>query len=307
MKKIKMNMENGLNFEEGFDDFILYCKQNNFRKDTIKHYEQAYRSIEKYIPYNTPLESININVYNGYILFIKEFIDNEQTVLSYMKDFNRIINYFIKKEYIPYFKTTLPKTDNKAIETYSDEDLEKLLKKPNLKKCDFSEYRNWVIVNFFLSTGVRLSSLTNIKIRDLDLDNNVVNIMHTKNRKPLIIPLNKKIVSILKEYVKQRQGDRDEYLFCTVWEKQMTRICIGTALREYNKRRGVLTTGIHRLRHTFAKKWILGGNSVVSLRIILGHRSLETTQNYVNMLVSDIGREVDAYNILQEFDNKLEK
>ncbi|MDZ5252084.1 hypothetical protein [Clostridium sp. LIBA-8841] len=62
------------------------------------------------------------------------------------------------------FKITLPKVDRVAIETYTDDELRKLLEKPNLKKCTFSQYRNYCIVCMLLSTGIRLSSLINIKI-----------------------------------------------------------------------------------------------------------------------------------------------
>ena len=63
----------------------------------------------------------------------------------------------------------------------------------------------------------------------------------------------------------------------------------------------VVKTGIHRFRHTFAKKWITLGGSVVTLQKILGHSSLNITQNYINLLVEDIKRDVDKYNILEEF------
>lgn len=102
------------------------------------------------------------------------------------------------------FKVILPKVDKRPIETYSDEELEKLLKKPNLKKCQFTEYRNYVMTAFFLSTGIRLTSLINIKIKDLDFSEECVNIMHTKNRKALTIPLNNQIVKIIKEYLNYR-------------------------------------------------------------------------------------------------------
>ena len=72
-------------------------------------------------------------------------------------------------------------------------------------------------------------------------------------------------------------------------------------LYEYNKRRGVETTGIHRYRHTFAKQWILNGGNVVSLSKLLGHSSLEITQNYIHLLVSDIARQVEEFNVLDKF------
>jgi integrase/recombinase XerD len=75
-------------------------------------------------------------------------------------------------------------------------------------------------------------------------------------------------------------------------------------LYEYNTRRGVQTTGIHRYRHTFAKQWILNGGNVVSLSKLLGHSSLEITQNYIHLLVSDVAKQVNEINVLDKFYSK---
>ncbi|NRZ55112.1 site-specific recombinase XerD [Clostridium beijerinckii] len=177
-----------------------------------------------------------------------------------------------------------------------------------MRKCEFTEYRNYVITAFFLSTGIRLTSLINIKIKDVSLSQDIVNIMHTKNRKALTIPLNNQIVKIIKEYLNYRQyKDDGDYLFCNIYGKQLTKSSITQALLSYNRSRVVEHTGIHRLRHTFAKKWILAGNSVVSLQRILGHSNLQMTQNYINILVSDLKKDVDNYNILQEFNKSFIK
>lgn len=302
MKKIKFITvgDSKLTLEKAFEEFILFCKQNNYREDTIKHYKSGYKQIEKFLPSNTPVKQITINTYNDFLLYINNLDISQQTILSYAKDFKRIVNYFISKDYTRKFMIKLPRVDNKAIECYSDEEIKIMLKRP--KNPTFTSYRDWVICNFILSTGIHLSSLTNIKIKDLDINDCVVNIMHTKNRKPLLIPLNSNIVKILKEYLKQRQSNnKEDYLFCNVYNKQLTRLAVGQTLRKYNKDRKIETTGIHRLRHTFAKKWILGGNSVVTLQKILGHSSLEMTQKYINVLITDLDKEVNRYNILQEF------
>ena len=142
----------------------------------------------------------------------------------------------------------------------------------------------------------------NIKIKDVDFGAGVVHIRVTKNRKSLIIPLNNDIDKILKEYLKYRQADDDEdYLFCNGFGKMLTKSTLYHSLYEYNKHRGVDKTGIHRFRHTFAKKWILLGGNVVTLQRILGHSNLEITQNYINMLVSDVAKDVEEFNILREF------
>ncbi|NFH81363.1 site-specific integrase [Clostridium botulinum] len=287
--------------EDGYNKFVEYAKANNYRKDSIIHYYYTYNQITKIIDGKTLLRDINIDVYNTLTIKLIEKGIKNVTLKTYLKTFKTIINYCIKNGYVEHFVMELPKVDQKTIETYSDEELKILLRKPNMKTCIFTEYRDWVIINFLLSTGVRLSSLANIKIEDIDFDTSTINITHTKNRKALIVPLNNQILTILKEYLYQRGGDKDEILFCTIWGKPLTRNSLGTAIRHYNNSRGVTTTGIHRFRHTFAKKWVLNGNNIVALQKILGHSSLDMTQKYINVLVSDLNKEVNNYNILQEF------
>ena len=72
----------------------------------------------------------------------------------------------------------------------------------------------------------------------------------------------------------------------------------------YNKKRGVETTGIHRYRHTFAKQWILNGGNVVALSRLLGHSNLSTTQNYINLLVSDLATQVNEIDLINQFANR---
>ena len=91
-----------------------------------------------------------------------------------------------------------------------------------------------VIVNFLLSTGIRQNSLINIKIKDVDFDNDIVYINTTKNRKSLIIPLNEDIVKILQEYLKYRGGGADDWLFCSIYGEKMTKGANYTALWDYS-------------------------------------------------------------------------
>ena len=143
--------------------------------------------------------------------------------------------------------------------------------------------------------------MVNIKIRDVDFDNCVVYVNTTKNRKPLIIPLNEDIVKILQEYLQYRGGVADDWLFCSVYGKQLTRSSCYHAIWDYCHERGLEQTGVHRFRHTFAQKWATMGGSVVTLQKILGHSSLAITENYLNILTSDLKEDVDKVNIGKTF------
>lgn len=302
MKKMQMNVENEVTFYEGCEEYILDCKARNLRNGTLRHYTDSSKQIMKYIGEDTLIKDITKETIENFIVELRENpLLNDMSLYTYARDFKTLMYFFMRKEYLPTFKITIPKADKQPIETYTDSELLLLLKKPNLRQCSFTEYKVWVMTNFLLSTGIRQHSLINILIKDIDFDANVVHVNVTKNRKPLIIPLNADIKKILQEYLKYRKGEPQDYLFCNVYGNQLVRSTVYHSFYDYNKKRGVAKTGMHRYRHTFAKKWVLMGGNVVTLQKILGHSSLDITQNYLNLLVSDIQKDVEEFNILREF------
>ena len=289
-------------FKEGCEDYLLDCKARNLREGTLKHYTDVMKQLYKFIPEDTPIEKMNANTFKKFIIQMGERPEiNSQSLNTYARDLKTLMYFFMRQEYIPKVKLDVPKVDKTPIETYTDSELQILLKKPNLKKCSFTEYKMWVMTNFLLSTGVRQKSLLNIKVRDLDFDSEFINITHTKNRKALIIPMNSDIKKILLEYLRYRGGEADDYLFCNIYGKQLAKSTMIHTLLEYNRARGVEKAGTHRYRHTFAKKWVLMNGNIVTLQKILGHSSLQMTQNYINLLVSDMKKDIEEFNILREF------
>ncbi len=302
MKKLKMAATNGITFSEACDKYLDYCRQRNLRQGTINHYRQSYVQFFKFFEPDTPIEEIDENAYKRYVLHLKATLSNDVSINSYLRDFITTMHFMMNEGYVPHYKMQAIKVDKSHIETYNETELQLLLKKPNIKKCKFIEYQAWVMTNFLFSTAVRQRSLMHIRVKDIDFDNRVVYINVTKNRKPLIVPLNQTMINILTEYLKYRNHKSDEdFLFCNVFGQQLVKSTCYHMLYDYNKRRGVETTGIHRYRHTFAKQWILSGGNVVSLSQLLGHSSLEITQNYIHLLVSDVAKQVDEINVLDKF------
>lgn len=308
-RQMKLSMSTAMTFEEGVEEFLLDCAARNLRDGTIKHYKDSIRQIYKTIPPETPIETIDEDTWDTYkITLRKKAVLNDTSIYTYGRDCKTILRFFMKKGWLPQMELQLPKADKAPTETYTEEELMKLLKKPNLKKCSFTEYKCWVIVNFLLSTGVRQNSLINIRIKDIDFDTDTIHVNVTKNRKPLLIPMNRDIKRILQEYLKYRQtNDTDDYLFCNEYGDKLVKSTFYHAMYEYNKKRGVEKTGVHRFRHTFAKQWVLMNGNVVTLQKILGHSSLQITQNYLNLLVTDIAKDVEEFNILRQFKNETIK
>ena len=125
---------------------------------------------------------------------------------------------------------------------YTDAELKLLLKKPNLKRCDFSEYRTWVIINLLLNCGCRASTIRGFHIQDLDLENRLLFARHVKNNRPQPLPLCSDMVAILQEYLTYREGKAHEPLFPSDADQPMTENGLRCSVANYNRKRGVEKT-----------------------------------------------------------------
>jgi integrase/recombinase XerD len=174
------------------------------------------------------------------------------------------------RPYIEEFKIPSLKAEKKIKETYTDSELIILLKKPDIKKCNFVEYRNWVFINYLIGTGNRVSTAVSVKIGDIDFDSDTIILKKTKNRNQQIIPISNSLKIVLLDYFKYRKGSNEDYLFCTSTGKKLTPDCIKTSIYKYNRSRGVNKTSIHLFRHTFAKNWILNGRGYIQTAKTIG-------------------------------------
>ena len=305
MKKLKMVSRGSITLEEGCNKYLDNCRARNLREGTINHYRQTYVQFKKFFDMQMLVSDIDESMYQRYVVFLRETLHNDVSINAYLRDFITTMHFLMREGYLEPFRMQAIKVDKSGVETYSDEELFALLKKPNIKKCSFTEYQCWVMTNFLFSTAVRQRSLMHIRVKDIDFDNCMVHVTVTKNRKNLLVPFNQTLSNILQEFLKYRQyKSTEDFLFCNVFGQKLTKSTSYHMLYYYNKNRGVETTGIHRYRHTFAKQWILNGGNVVSLSKLLGHSSLQITQNYINLLVSDVSKEVTTLNLLDKFSER---
>jgi len=268
MERLDFNMrKQNDTIEHSFGNFTIYNKARNLSKHTVFHYERCYRMFDRFYDTKLSCNTISQQVIENFVLFLREYNPNmcDITVNTYLRGIRAIIYYFIKQGLTPKLEIKLAKADKPIKEVYTDDELKILLQKPTIKKCAFSEYRNWVIINYVMGTGNRLSSITNIKIEDIDFDDATIKILKTKNRKQQIIPLTNTLVGILVEYLSHRGGSKSDYLFCNLYGHKITEFSLQKSIFAYNRKRGVFKTSMHLFRHTFAKKWIMNGRRYVQI------------------------------------------
>ena len=313
MIKTKMIIETDELSDESFIDerywsldvaltnLFKYCEVKNLRYHTVQNYMKQLNEFSLFINNNRKYDSVHEirqHDINDYTLYLKSKGWKDESVNSYLRGLRVFINYCMDNEQCGRLKVRIGKADKEVKETYTDDELQTLLVKPNMRKCSFSEYRNWVIINFFLGTGVRVATLINAKIEDVDLSLDRFTIRHSKNRKSSIIPISKQLKLVLTEYLKIRKGNEGDYLFCNQYGEQMTIYSLRHAIERYNKARGVKKTGLHTFRHTFAKRAVMNGVNLFVLQRLMGHADISTTREYVNLYAEDLAKDIDKYNPL---------
>jgi len=295
-------------FEKGFEEFILYCKAKNLREATVKHYYTIVHIIYKFIPPSTKINLITSKTVEQLILYLRvETNQNSVSINTTLVTLRAILYYFMKLDYMKSFKVSLIKAEKKIKETYTEAELHLLLQKPNIKNCTFLEYRNWVCVNFFMATGCRAGTLCNLRIKDLDFDNELIRFSWTKNRRQQIVPMSNSLKLILIEYLQYREGGAEDYVFVNSYRGYLKPDQLAHNIIKYNRRRGVLKTGVHRFRHTFAKNWILNGGDIFKLQKMLGHSSMDMVRNYVEMFTDDLQQDFNMVNPLENLQKHNKK
>lgn len=304
MKKLTMRNKKEVTVKEVFDYFLKKGSIKNLSPKTTETYRKRLTMFQNFLSDETTLvEGIDRQTVDHYIIHLKEGnFRSDATINSYLRDLRVFLYFCMDEGHIPRFKIKLPKIDKPIKETYTDVELKALLKKPNLKTCDFTEYKIWVLTNYLMATGNRISSILNIKIEDLDFDNALIQVNKTKNRKAQIIPMSATLSTVLQEYLLYRKGEPRDYLFCNTSGGQGHTRTYQEMLAKYNNDRKVIKTSAHLYRHTFAKKWILNGGDIFRLQKILGHSDLTMVREYVNMFGNEISLDFNRFNPLDNMD-----
>lgn len=139
-----MFVSNDKTFVQGCEEYLDNCCARNLRDGTIKHYRESIKQIKKYIDEDMYIKDITKETFDNFIKALRNNKNlNSMSMYTYSRDFKTILNFFMRREDLPTFKIQLIKADKQPIETYSDTELFRLLKKPNLRHCSFTEYKSW--------------------------------------------------------------------------------------------------------------------------------------------------------------------
>lgn len=286
--------------EETFSDFIISKKTKGLAEKTLQSYQSQFQAVARHMDVKMDIAMLQKADLDAMIISMRDASLSPNSINSYTRTLKSFFSW-CNEQGITRLNIPLYKAEETVKETYSDLELSALLKKPDIRKATFAEYRDWVIINFLLNCGSRAATVRAIQIRDVDLDGGMVFYRHTKNRKAQVIPLCSAMVSILREYLRHRGGEAADYLFCTETGSQLTENGLRQSIARYNTRRGVQKTSIHLFRHTFARKYLIDcGGDAFTLQKLLGHSTLAMTKHYCTIFDADLTKNYDNFSPLAQ-------
>ena len=299
MKQIKMVKKDNLTVKDAYELFIRKCRVKNLSAQTIKTYEDKLKRFIEFVEPTTMVAELTSDVIDSYILGLRDDEDiNDVTIATLLRHVRAFIYYCQECGYVESYKIHIPKAEKKIKETYSVEELERLLAKPDVHRCNFSEFKTWAFENYLIATGNRLSTALSIKIADVDFENGVIRMSRTKNRRQQIIPLSNSLANVLKEYLEVRGGKPDDFLFCNNYGEKASERTYQQLVQRYNIKRNVNCTSCHAFRHSFAKHWVMNQGDIARLKTILGHSSISVTNEYLQMFGQDLQMDFEKFNPL---------
>ena len=266
-------------------DYLNYLEiEKGLSKNTILAYESDLVALFDYFfeQQIEDLENIKRKDFSSYTKFLAKNELNPSTITRKIASIKGFFKYLCHKRIIktnPTISINSPKLPKRLPKVLNILEIEKIIKQ-NLNEKDYA------IVELLYSAGVRVSELTELELKNIDLAQKVIKVFG-KGSKERIIPIGAKCVQSIKNYLKKRElialkYNSKPYLFLEENGKKTTRQKVYKIIHELGKS---IDKNIspHTIRHSFATHLLENGADLRVVQELLGHSSIVTTQLYTHI------------------------
>jgi integrase/recombinase XerD len=183
-----------------------------------------------------------------------------------------------------------PKAPKRLPEVLSEAEVTRLLRTRIAGKSDVQRLRDTAIMELLYASGIRRAELVGLNVGDVDLDRRMMRVIGKGNKQRAVF-INHSAAEAIRAYLGVRQRSADEALFLSRRKTRLSSRQAWVIFREYARLSG-LTRHVtpHVMRHSFATHLLENGADLMTIKELLGHESLETTQIYTNVSLEHMRR-----------------
>lgn len=299
-------VKTGESWKLSIEAFLSTCRARNLSDQTLNWYDDV---IAKYfyLDFCAKLKidgpnKVNIRHIELWIEKMKKEKMKASSINTRLRAVRVFFNFLADNNYIENkLKIKLLKEDDSMIEVLTTEQIQTLVAPPpGLSELSFAKYRDWITICLLLDTGIRLGSLVEIRIRDLDFENNFLKLVKTKTRKSYKIPLSPRLKEILTAYINLRIVKPEDYLICNQFGQRIGHRTVQDRVKEYCADRlgADQRAYCHLMRHSMAVQFLRQTGDIVTLQRLLGHSTLDMTLKYSRLNDDDIALRFSGNSLL---------
>ena len=271
---------------ELLDQFLNYIKfEKRLSALTIKNYQNDINRLilindKKLTEFNSEDIRLSLSKLHASGLSGKSL----SRILSSWRSCFLFLNKSQLMKYDPTSGIKPPKSQKKLPQTLSIDQVFNLI---NIPQTNFIDTRDRAILEFFYSSGLRLSELVNIYLSDIDTNEQTLKVLG-KGNKFRIVPLGRKAIEALDLWILQRNKLNKlvdaEFLFLNQQGRKLTARAIQYRLKFWAQKNNIPENiHPHLLRHSFASHVLQSSQDLRAVQELLGHSNISTTQIYTHL------------------------
>ena len=290
--------------------YLDYCKTHKrlsshtiraYKNDLMQFYNSNYDNVESYIEHLTQ-SNIKTNTLRRKIACMKVFYNylKYQNIIE-ENPFNQLRFQFRIEKILP---KTIPHDILKSIFIYLEQ-------KVIVSKTDYQKQkaeRNLLIISLLLSTGIRISELCHIHLKDINLSNKTLHIIGKGRKERILFLGDQKTFNLLETYINKTKNEPNDFLFPgkhspKPLSEQSVRLILKRIV-EQNSLSKTITP--HMFRHSFATMLLDNDVDIRYIQQILGHSSISVTQIYTHVSHSKQKEILSSFNPMSVIHSEIE-
>ena len=282
------------------NEFLNYLKFERNRSDlTIKNYGEDLRAFKEFygnLEGCHSWKSVDSDIIRDWMESMMDKGNNATSInrrLSALRSFYRfaLARKLVDKD--PVHGVTGPKKGRPLPQFLKENEMDRLLDAESWTES-FEDVRDRMVIMTFYETGIRLSELIGLDDCMVDFSNRQLKVTGKRN-KQRVIPFGEELLVTLRNYMKRRDKEvnrQSEALFVSAKGRRMTSSQVREAVRKNLSKVCTLKKRTpHVLRHTFATAMLDNKAGIESVKKLLGHESLSTTEIYTHTTFEQLKRE----------------
>jgi integrase/recombinase XerC len=282
------------------EDFLNYLRYERNRSElTVRNYGRSLRDFESYFKNRDSQlswESVDSDIIRDWMESMMDKGDMASTVNNCLSAVRSFFRFALSRRLVdkdPSYAIKGPKKQKPLPQFVREDEMNRLIDLPEMWNGTYQDLRARTIIILFYETGIRLAELIGLDDEDVDFGACQLKVTGKRN-KQRIVPFGQELEAVLAEYIRRRDEEQLRQvpaLFVDDKGRRMQRWQVEAVVKHCLS---LVTTlkkkSPHVLRHSFATAMLNNGAGLESVRKLLGHESVATTEIYTHTTFEQLKR-----------------